>query len=87
MHILVYDIANPKRLRDVAKICEKYLARVQKSVFEGEIGKAELHALQGDLDETIDQSEDSVFIYTVPKVAIKDKVIMGKEPEHPCIIM
>ena len=87
MNIVVYDIANPKRLRDVAKICEKYLARVQKSVFEGEIGKSELHALQGDLDDIIDRSEDSVFIYTVPRVAIKGKIVIGKEPDHPCIII
>lgn len=87
MNIVVYDIANPKRLQAVAKTCEKYLARVQKSVFEGEIGKAELHALQGDLDDIIDPAEDSVFIYTVPRVAIKGKIVMGKEPEHPCIVM
>nr|MDO8111926.1 CRISPR-associated endonuclease Cas2 [Candidatus Sigynarchaeota archaeon] len=86
MYVVMYDIADPKRLAAIAKICEKYLIRVQKSVFEGDLGKAELHAMRSDIEDTIEPSEDVVFIYTVPRVAVKDKIILGKEPDHPYII-
>ena len=32
--IILYDIADPKRLSKVAKVLESYAKRVQKSVFE-----------------------------------------------------
>ena len=39
--LLSYDIADsPERLRKVAKICENYGVRVQKSVFELDISMA-----------------------------------------------
>ena len=48
--ILVYDIVTDmqgkKILPKVFKICKKYLVHIQKSVFEGEISKANLTALK-----------------------------------------
>ena len=34
LHLIAYDIASDKRLRRVARICEDYGIRVEKSVFE-----------------------------------------------------
>lgn len=86
-NLLVYDISNAKRLRTVAKTCEKFLNRVQKSVFEGELGQSQMHELKRELGRIIDSETDSVYIYTVPRVAVKKKVILGKEPEDPFVLM
>jgi len=65
--LVVYDIAlsesGTKRLAKTAKICEKYCARVQDSVFEGILDESELTKLRNDLKSIIDESCDSVRIY------------------------
>ena len=86
-NLLVYDIANAKRLRDVAKTCEKFLTRVQKSVFEGELGLSQMHELKRELARIIDDETDSVMIYTVPRVAVKKKVVLGIEPDDPFVLL
>lgn len=66
--LVVYDIAtetkpDQRRLRRVAKICEGYGIRVQKSVFECHIDAVTLRHLVHDLDEAIDARRDSIGIY------------------------
>ena len=65
--LLTYDIdgneaEDKKRLRLVAKICEKYGIRVQNSVFELEIDNKKLTLLKGELSAIIKQ-KDSVRFY------------------------
>lgn len=60
--ILVYD-ANEKRVQKFHKICKKYLTWVQNSVFEGEITEANLRILIDELNDIMDENEDSVLIY------------------------
>lgn len=86
-NLLVYDISNAKRLRTVAKACEKFLTRVQKSVFEGELGQSQMHELKRELTRIIDGENDSVYIYTVPRVAVKKKIVLGKEPDDPFVLL
>ena len=43
--IVLYDIRNPRRLRRVARLMEGYGQRVQHSVFECDLGEAELNRL------------------------------------------
>jgi CRISPR-associated protein Cas2 len=66
--LVVYDIstesaAGEKRLRQVAKICEGYGQRVQKSVFECQLDPAQLRRMTHDLREVIDVRKDRVAIY------------------------
>ncbi|UNZ22282.1 CRISPR-associated endonuclease Cas2 [Streptomyces sp. 891-h] len=61
--ILVYDTAverNPK----VLKTCRKYLHWTQRSVFQGELTKAQYRALMTLLKDTIDPTYDSIVTYT-----------------------
>ena len=58
MYILVYDIANANRLRNVAKIVEQYMNRVQKSVFEGDNSASEIQEIRIKLKEVINVDED-----------------------------
>ena len=66
--LVVYDVATacdgvPRRLRQVARACQDYGQRVQKSVFECTVGPTEWAALQGRLFDTIDPSRDSPRFY------------------------
>lgn len=60
--ILVYDIQE-KRVGRALKTCRKYLTWVQNSVFEGEIGEANLRKLEIELSKIMDKSFDSVILY------------------------
>ena len=66
--ILVYDInledkEGNRVLRNVFKICKKYLVHIQNSVFEGEISKAKLEKLKYELKEWIREERDSLIIF------------------------
>lgn len=62
--IVVYDI-NCKRVGKALKICKKYLAHIQKSVFEGNITEGQLKQLKNELLYLInpEEEEDAVCIY------------------------
>lgn len=61
--ILVYDF-NIKRVGKALKLCRRYLHWVQNSVFEGEISKSNYFKLKAELDQLIEEDEDSVIIYS-----------------------
>jgi CRISPR-associated protein Cas2 len=66
--LIAYDVATvdkagEKRLRRVARACEDYGLRVQKSVFECMVGEMEWVQLRGRLLEAIDLSQDSLRFY------------------------
>jgi CRISPR-associated protein Cas2 len=69
MEVLVaYDVstetrAGQRRLRRVAKACEGYGQRVQKSVFECVLTEVQLERLVQRLVTEIDPAEDSLRIY------------------------
>ncbi len=69
--LLAYDVntvepAGRRRLRKMAKLCEGYGLRVQKSVFEIVCTDVELLKLLDQVDRLIDHVEDSVRVYRVP---------------------
>lgn len=65
--ILVYDIkldeTGAKVLRNVFKICKKYLSHIQNSTFEGEINISSLNKLQFELYKWIRKDKDSVILF------------------------
>ena len=66
--LLAYDVsttdkAGQKRLRRVARACEDYGVRVQKSVFECQIGRTEWATLKNRLLNEIDLKQDSLRVY------------------------
>ena len=56
--VIAYDIANPRRLRRVAKRLEQSAVRVQQSVFVFHGTRRDLDAIKGDLLALIDIAED-----------------------------
>ena len=66
--LVVYDVATadeggPKRLRRVARACEDYGQRVQKSVFECKVGEKEWVMLRSRLFAEMDRTKDSIRFY------------------------
>lgn len=66
--IVTYDVstetaAGRKRLRRVAKICERTGQRVQKSVFECNVNAMQYEELERQLLAEIDEQEDNLRLY------------------------
>lgn len=74
--ILSYDI-NQKRVGKAMKICRKYLAHVQRSVFEGTITEGKLKALKKELENIVDAKVDSICIYEMESVKYAGKEQIG----------
>jgi CRISPR-associated protein Cas2 len=93
--LVTYDVetvtrAGQARLRRVARVCEVYGHRVQKSVFEivcQETGKLRLVAA---LQDIIDPEHDSIRIYHLPARALDDVEHLGTprafDPRGPLVI-
>jgi CRISPR-associated protein Cas2 len=69
--LLTYDVATTtpqgrRRLRQVAKLCEGYGHRVQKSDFEITCTDTELLTLLDGAARIIDPADDSIRVYRLP---------------------
>ena len=88
MEILVtYDVATDtkegrRRLRRVAKACQAYGQRVQKSVFECIVNAMEYEELKARLADEIDEAEDSLRFYRLREPRDRYLELMGKQPPH-----
>ena len=69
-YLVAYDIADPKRLRKVAKTCEDFGLRRQYSVFLCRVSSLSLVKFKSRLYDLIDLQEDQVlFIPLSPRCA------------------
>lgn len=59
--LVCYDIADAKRLRHVAKVCESYGSRIQFSVFESSLSPTMLASLKTELDAIINHADDQIL--------------------------
>lgn len=81
--ILVYDInlenkEGQKVLRNVYKICKKYLVHIQNSVFEGELLESQLFKLKSELKTYIRDDKDSVIVFKSRNQKWMEKMFFGK---------
>jgi CRISPR-associated protein Cas2 len=72
--LVTYDVstvekAGQRRLRRVAQACEDYGVRVQKSVFECQVGQKEWALLRHRLLDEIKAEEDSLRFYFLDETA------------------
>ncbi|EAU00184.1 CRISPR-associated endonuclease Cas2 [Campylobacter curvus] len=82
--ILFYDIAgaeqkeknNANRIR---KAVEKFLPRVQFSVFEGEIRASDFKKLTNLLQKECVQELDSIVIYTFNSLKYSERIVIGQD--------
>ena len=78
-YIVVYDIANERRLPKVLKICRKYLNWIQNSVFEGELTESQFQSLVSELNKKIKKDDDSIIFYILREKRWLEREIMGVE--------
>ena len=77
--LITYDVstveekAGARRLRRVAKACVSYGVRVQKSVFEMQLGQKEWAELRARLLGEIDPALDSLRVYFIDQSS-KDRI-------------
>ena len=84
--ILVYDInleekTGQKVLRNVFKICKKYLIHIQNSTFEGELLDSQLLKLNKELNTYIRKDKDSVIIFKSRNQKWLEKDFLGKKED------
>lgn len=80
--ILFYDIADRSKKekdnsRAIRKTVEKYLTRVQFSVFEGEIRPSDLKKLKATLLKVADKDLDSIVIYESTRLNYTERIVIG----------
>jgi CRISPR-associated protein Cas2 len=85
--LVTYDVATEtvdgrRRLRRVAKACEGYGQRVQKSVFECVVNAAELEQLKHRLAREIEPTEDSLRIYRLREPRERYLELIGRQPAY-----
>jgi len=76
--ILVYDCGE-KRVVKMLKLCRRYLNWIQNSVFEGEISELKLKQLKIEAREIMDESYDSLIIFSSRNSRWLEKEIIGQE--------
>ena len=74
--LVTYDVSTvdkrgQRRLRRVAQACEDYGVRVQKSVFECQVGQKEWIRLRDRLLREINTDEDSLRFYFLDEKAVQ----------------
>lgn len=83
MLVIAYDVdtttsSGARRLRKVAKLCERNGIRVQNSVFEVLLDAAQLTALKCELEKVIQAETDSIRIYRLGNSYQSKIEVMGK---------
>lgn len=63
VYLVTYDIADPKRLRLVAKILKGFGQRLQLSVFQCDLTPMDRVTLEAKLHETINTRDDQVLFF------------------------
>lgn len=83
--VVTYDVdtidqSGARRLRKVARVCERYGLRVQNSVFEVTADAAQLVTIKNELMKIIDPEKDSVRFYRLGN-SFENKIeVLGKAP-------
>jgi CRISPR-associated protein Cas2 len=84
-YLVCYDIADPKRLRKVARVCQGYGSRWQLSVFECALDGLTLQKLRTHLSDVLKPAEDQIiFVPLGPEHSPKpDRIeVLGRPLEQ-----
>lgn len=76
--ILVYDV-HQKRVAKMLKLCRRYLNWIQNSVFEGAISELKLKELIFEARQVMDESYDSIIVFSSRNERWLDKQVIGLE--------
>ena len=79
--IVAYDVADPKRLRKVARACEDFGLRRQYSVFLCRLTAAALVRLKARLYDVINLDQDQVLFIPLCARCMKEIESLGRPTE------
>ncbi|RBM10020.1 CRISPR-associated endonuclease Cas2 [Streptomyces sp. PT12] len=87
MHVIVvYDTATQRNAK-ILRTCRKYLHRVQRSVFEGQLTEAQLRRLQAMVENVLDLTYDNVLVYTFPPGTKPQRLEWGATEPPPTDVL
>jgi len=76
---VMYDIKSDRARTKIAKACQQSgLYRVQYSVFLGTIEANEKDTLQVQIEDLMNEDEDSVYIFPMSKDELKATILLGQ---------
>lgn len=76
---VMYDIKEDRARTKIAKACQQSgLYRVQYSVFLGTIGSDRKDSLQLQIEELMNEEQDSVYIFPMSKDELKATELLGQ---------
>ncbi len=81
-YLVCYDIADPKRLRKVAKCCEDFGYRKQFSIFLCRISTTDFVRLRSRLYDIIDLAQDQVLFIPLTESNLRQIEVIGR-PTDP----
>jgi len=84
--IVVYDVG-VERVNRVRGFLRQYLDWIQNSVFEGELTKATLRAVEKGLKEITDPALDSIIIFVLKDEKFLEKRFIGEPKVEPTNII
>lgn len=81
LRLVCYDInvKKPKRLREIAKICEKHGIRLQKSCFQVDATEEQITHFLKDLQSVMNKKKDSIVVYTLCNDCVRLVRLYGPE--------
>jgi CRISPR-associated protein Cas2 len=68
-HLIAYDVRDPKRLRQVAKLLEGYGTRIQYSIFRCRLDRLALEKLHWELQQVMSAEDDLLVMPICAKCA------------------
>jgi CRISPR-associated protein Cas2 len=92
-YIVTYDICDPKRLRQVFKLCKGYGLHLQYSVFECDLTDAEKAAMEAALTDVMNLREDQVLFIDLGPAAFRGErtiTALGQaytRVDAPCFVL
>ena len=82
LYLVLYDIADKKRLTKASNIVLDYGIRIQESLYEVYLSDKTLNILKQRLKNVINPEEDGVKIIPLCKLCIPRRVHVGRSVHH-----
>jgi CRISPR-associated protein Cas2 len=83
LHLVAYDVSDPRRLRAALELVRAFSTGGQKSVHECYMTESECAALVANADEILDPSRDRMMVLRLDPRARTFSLGTGRPPEQP----
>ena len=81
LHLIAYDVSNVRRLRRIARVCEDYGVRIEKSVFECNLDGRAFQELWSKLAGIVTEA-DSIIDYPIGLLDQRKILTLGGVTRH-----